>query len=553
VNAIETVLLGPVKRHVIVTGHAGDGKSTIAVELMKRLGRAAVDQPLREPLTRRMEIVADGIAISLVKDFSEWSPDDRHNLLREMLIPDGKRFFLISNTGTLLDTFRDHEQFSHGDWVGIESDLLAAMGKPQGSEIRFHHSFFFVFNMAMIDNLGIAQNIFARMLAPERWQACATCECRPLCPISKNVDLIQTNQTIVTRRLFLAYRRMFEYGTRLTLRQLCAHMAYMITSGLSYQDVMAMGKRATRPLVSDFMFFNRFFGDNGREVDEPALQIRAIRATRREGFGEQPCPTWERQLWLKSRGQVFQLRATAPPETFELLQQSGAGLKPSDSLTSAHAREQVRRIVFFLHSFEPNDDGAFLKAFLKSVMLLDYARWQEQSTNTLSLQETTSLRRHVMHVLREHFTGVRLPEGVASDRYLIVTLSRRSNELRQSAQIVLARYPEDEFRVRLRTDNDGAGGIRRELVLDGEESTALPLLPLGLPFLDYVMMRNQGEVGRNLQASYVDRLERFKGELIRRSKSKQGDDIMLVRLRTNNTFRRQIFSIRGDRMEVADG
>src|ERR1019366_5534221 len=105
-------------------------------------------------------------------------------------IPDGKRFFLISNTGTLLDTFRDHEQFSRGDWVGIESDLLAAMGKPQGSEIRFHHSFFFVFNMAMIDNLGIAQNIFARMLAPERWQACATCECRPLCPISKNVDLI---------------------------------------------------------------------------------------------------------------------------------------------------------------------------------------------------------------------------------------------------------------------------------------------------------------------------------------------------------------------------
>ena len=67
------------------------------------------------------------------------------------------------------------------------------------------------------------------------------------------------------------------------------------------------------------------------------------------------------------------------------------------------------------------------------------------------------------------------------------------------------------------------------------------------------MMRNQGEVGQDLQASYVDRLERFKGQLLRCSRSNQGDEVMLVRLRTNHTFRRQIFAVRDDQLEVSDG
>ena len=45
VKTIEEVLLGPARRHVIVTGHAGDGKSTIAVELFKRLNDLPVDHP----------------------------------------------------------------------------------------------------------------------------------------------------------------------------------------------------------------------------------------------------------------------------------------------------------------------------------------------------------------------------------------------------------------------------------------------------------------------------------------------------------------------------
>ncbi|MBU4270786.1 MAG: protein kinase [Planctomycetes bacterium] len=553
IKTIEEIFLGTARRHVIVTGHAGDGKSTIVVELFKRLTDLPVAEPLVKPLKRREDVSTPALAVSLVKDFSEWSRAERAALLSEMLDPAGKRFFLVSNTGTLLDAFKAHELTCEGDGMWIESTLLGAMNTLRPSDVPFHDASFVVINIAMCDNLGIAEQIFGRMLAAERWQACSSAECRSHCPVLRNVALIRANQQIVTQRLFLAYRRMYEYGTRLTLRQLCAHMAYMITSGLSYDDVVKMSQRASPPMMAEFMFFNRFFGDNGKEVDGPATQIRAVRAIREQEFGVQPCPTWERKLWLRSRGLTFQLRSVTAPDDFDTLRRIGAGAPSNDAITAPEAREQVRRAVFFLHSFDDGDDGSFLKAFLKSVMLLDFARWQTQTDETLSLQETTSLHRRVMHVLQEHFTGVRLPEGAVSDRHLFVTLSRRSHDVRQSAQVVLARYPEDDFQVRLVSDDNGVGGIRRELILDGRARSGDLLLSLGLPFLDYVMMRNQGEVGKDLQASYVDRLERFKGQLIRRSTSKQGDDIMLVRLRTNHTFRRQIFAVRGNRLEVTDG
>ena len=118
--------------------------------------------------------------------------------------------------------------------------------------------------------------------------------------------------------------------------------------------------------------------------------------------------------------------------------------------------------------------------------------------------------------------------------------------------MVLARYPEDDFHIILHTrDNPQAEfGVA---FLERQPSGGISLtLPLSLPFLDYVMLRNRGEIGEVLQTSYVDRLERFKGQLIRHATGRRTDDIMLVRLRTNHTFRRQIFAVHGGRLEVTD-
>lgn len=550
----EEILRGDERVHVILTGHAGDGKSTIALELCKRLQGVPADQPLDRDLSKRIPLPATGDGkLHIIKDLSEWSRSDRGGLLDEMLSPGQDRFFMVSNTGTLLEAFKDVEQRRNGDVIGVESQLLRAMSSSSPERWEYRGTAFTIINLSMMDNLAVARQILERMLADERWEVCESNKCKDRCPIYRNVRLFQANHKTALERIFLAYRRMYEYGVRLTLRQLSAHLAYMITSGLSHSDIVRMSQRASSPLMSEFMFFNRFFGDNGRQEDPPAFQLRAVREVRKQGFGTRTAPTWERRLWLQKKGPAFRLRASGCDKEFEILRQYGAGTRPDSQIAGDLARNQVRRIVFFLHEFGAQDDGSFLRTFLNSPTILRFSQWQTDSTGELSLTERRLLHQRILHVLQEQFTGVRLPEGTAGDGYLFVTLSRRSQEVRQSAQVVLARIPEEDLTLELVTRRNCAGGDRRDLVLKGRPSRLNARLKLGLPFLDYVIMRNHGEVGEILETSYVDRLERFKGQLLDEMGSERSDDVMLVRLQTNLTFRRQVFAVRHDRLEVTDG
>ncbi|MBU2008222.1 hypothetical protein KJ743_03915, partial [Patescibacteria group bacterium] len=412
---------------------------------------------------------------------------------------------------------------------------------------------FLVINLARIDNLDLARQIFARMIDPVRWAACEGLACRANCPICLNVDLITHRREIVLDRLFIAYRRMYEYGTRLTLRQLTEHLAYLVTSGLEEVDIAGMRESGQNPLRAEFMFFNRFFGDNGKADHDAALQMRAVRELRRQGFGERPCPTWERKLWLKLRDRNFQLGVDDCDAEFELLRDhgSGPGNDNQPGMTPDQAREQVRRMLYFLYAF-PEDDQSYLKQFLNSPTILRWLEWQKQGAQ-LEMTEKNVLEQRIYHVLQEHFTGVRLPEGSKGhDRRLYITLSRGRNEIRQSAQVVVAQIDwSNETSLELVTRTNVAEGGRTDLELQGRGRITGARLVLTLPFLDYVLMRHFGEVGEILQAAYVERLERFKAqvqELARETRT----HVLLVRLKTDHTFRRQQYTVRDGLLEVND-
>jgi hypothetical protein len=367
------------------------------------------------------------------------------------------------------------------------------------------------------------------------------------------VDLINHRREIVFDRLFLAYRRMYEYGTRLTLRQITEHLAYLITSGLEEIDLSEMRDKQVTPLRAEFMFFNRFFGDNGKADHPAALQMRAVHEIRRQGFGERPCPSWERKLWLKLRGQNFQLGVEDCDAEFELLRSHGSG-PGSDSqpgLTPDQAREQVRRMLYFLYDF-PKDDQSYLMQFLNSPTILRWQDWQKPEAQ-LEMTEMNVLEQRIYHVLQEHFTGVRLPEGSKGhDRRLYITLSRGKGEIRQSAQVVVAQIDwSNEIRLELVPRTNAAGGARTDLELQGAGRISGASLVLTLPFLDYVLMRHFGEAGEVLQPAYVERLERFKAQVQDLAKEARAH-VMLVRLKTDHTFRRQQYTVRDGKLEVND-
>jgi hypothetical protein len=535
---------------VILTGHAGDGKSTIALDVYRKLKGMADGEPLAHAPEMR-EDVEPGITI--LKDLSERDKREDAVLWRE-IAGRRRRFLIVSNTGALLEFLKGQAAACDLDEIEMESRVLTALDSESGSgDLELGNQRMLVLNLARVDNLAMARDIFARMIAPDRWKACHGRPCQENCPIWRNVELLQNHRETILERLFLAYRRMHEYGTRLTLRQLTEHLAYLVTSGLEAADLERMRKKGKRPLKAGYMFFNRFFGDDGRADHAPALRMRAVQEVRRQGFGERPCPTWERRLWLKLRGANFRLNVPECDDEFELLREhgSGGGNDGTPGLTPDLAREQVRRMLYFLYDFKA-DDQMFLEHYLNSPMLLRWQGWQGGAR--LDLQERDTLGRRMFHVLQEHFTGVRFPEGARSpDRRLYVTLSRRRGDIRQSAQVVVA-YVDWDSEVALEPfrAKDAAGSERVDLMLRGKGRLEGVELRLTLPFLDYMVMRHFGELGETLMAAYVERLERFKARVQALAKS-DDNHALLVRLRVDHTFRRQTFMLSDGRLEVSDG
>ena len=162
-------------------------------------------------------------------------------------------------------------------------------------------------------------------------------------------------------------------GTRLTIRQLTEHFAYLITSGLSEADIHELRQKNVTDFGTQYMFFNRFFGDNGRVDDAGARQMQAYREVAKQRFGERPCPTWERKLWLRSRGRQFQLGIDGIDGVFEGLRdygsnrsQNGLPYKPEN------AREQVQEdAILPLRLLK--EEQSYLGEYLNSPTIL---RWQ---------------------------------------------------------------------------------------------------------------------------------------------------------------------------------
>ena len=547
VHILDKELRQKTGKHVILTGHAGDGKTTIAVDIIKQLRGLPLSTMLEKPLKRREEI--EEHRLSIIKDFSEREGRADQTLIEELKAGQ-RRFMIISNTGTLLDFFKGNAQAWQINSVEAESRILTAISQKKGAaEVEFAGVEFIVYNLAYIDNLKLAENIFTRMLEPDNWIGCGSCSRESFCPVKHNVELIRSAQEQVTHRLFLLYRRLYEYGTRLTIRQLTSHLAYIISSGINAANV----HKKMSQMKSEYLFFNRLFGDDGKSPDVAASEMKAIVELKRQSLGTIFNSGIEMNLWLKPSvhgtirvlPEVKELFSDMRKKGMASLTVSGAGSTPEQ------ARRQLRRLLYFFVNDEVADSQVMID-FLNSPNILYWQEWQQKGS-VLEKAYRAKYANMVFHVIQEHFTGVRMPEGMGTqDSRLYITLSRKQSEVRQSAQIVIAELDWSQSVIlELDRSSNAAGAEYVELALKGQGVLKGVTLRLGLPFLDYVTQRHYGEIGNLLNAAYKERLEHFKLQVLKKTAS-LNDDMMLVRLRNDNRFKRQKFSISDQAVEVFD-
>jgi len=523
-------------KNVILTGNAGDGKTTIAVDILQKV----MGDNFRE-LNPRQEVPDQNLVI--IKDMSELPEKDRAYVLKEALENELKTYLIVSNTGTLLEAFGKLKAVM-GEDVS-ETILLSALEASEPTEIMDNR--FRLLNIGQLDSINIACDVFKRMLEPENWTGCSQCKFYGDCPILSNVKLLQSNLELVLERVYLLYKRLYEYGQRLTMRQMTGHLAYALTGGLNCSDVANMSLLARRQLLCRLGFFNRFFGDDGSKVVPEAMKLVPVKVIQEIKFGSTLVPKFERKTWLKE--EAYTVLNSEAREAYKLLIKNHS----PQAIDKSVLRRQIRRLAYFCGRFEGDEREKFISTFLDSPMLLDYLKVTRENAPLRSHLRRFCIK--VLHVLQEHFTGLRLPEETWKEgKDIYITLKSPGNNV--GTQMILARLRQDDFElvVKPRYQYKTDGGSNKVFSLIYKAAAEPVELELDLPFFDYVARRYEGEIAQELSAYYSNRLEDFKGKLLKEcSKNFQedkSDTLYLLRIRPDRRFEELNLQVSEDGLEV---
>ena len=499
------------RKNVILTGNAGDGKTTVAAEVFQHL----IKGKSLQGLDKREEIT--GYNIVIIKDMSELPTNEQPEILKEAVSDISKTFLVVSNTGTLLKAFREAKL---GD-IFNESNLLEKLEANEPVQIGER---FVLINIGRMDSIDTACKVFDRFIREDNWKACDKCQYGEDCPILFNIRLLQSNRELASERVKLLYKRLYEYGERLTMRQMTGHLAYAITGGRSCTDIGRMTLLTMRELKRSSLFINYFFGDDGLVPLAEAAQLKAVRAIRKGQFGEVLDPEFEKSIWMKETLALFNMETQ---EAIRLLKEKYS----SSAIEILEYRRQLRRFAYFFG----NADNRFIATFLDSPMLLDYLNYTQKKVHIPS-HLIYRFRMQVLQVLQEYFTGIRLTEDAWSERDVYITLRLPSRASR--IQMVLAVLRCNDFELDLRPRYKLDKNINQIFVLKYKYGTDEAVLELDLPFFDYVARRYEGEIAHELSANYTNRLEDFKGKLLHiQSKNMKPEDKSRLYLLRSDSIR----------------
>ena len=273
-----------VYRAYILTGHAGDGKTSILVQVLKSLGLLENGEGLS--VSKEYE------QLFYVKDMSEVSEQDQVKYLKRALSApnDGKTSILISNTGPLLNAFlalaeiekqNSGSEMESEERIELQSKLLTQLDRNADKEIEVGEYSFVLVNIARVDNVSFAKDILKKIVADNLWKKCTDCPMASKCPIISNRNYLNSQYDRVSDFIDNYYRFLYENDKRMTIRQMVGQISYGITGNLTCGKIK--NSMLKSPLFT-YNFANLFFGYKGLTIDKEALQIKGIQHIRELGI-----------------------------------------------------------------------------------------------------------------------------------------------------------------------------------------------------------------------------------------------------------------------------
>lgn len=483
---IKDNLTGEVPHIIILTGHAGDGKTSIMYQVLTDLG-AVFDA--KEKLSE--VILPSGAKCLCIKDFSELSEesDNQINRIYVMrkaveMVENGNYVFMVANTGPLINTFGElFDTDEEKEKARIQ--LINLMDNNTGKVINICGVELCVINVAMVDNVYFATEFLEKITQNSLWECCKGCQKCEYCHIYRNHQLIVENRTKVFEFVHNHFVWLTEYGTRLTIRSMTEQLAYMLTGGMSCEEV-------SHNEAYKYLFSNLFFGYIGTKQNERALNIIAVDAANRCLYDHKRLCADEKLIVGKEYKELFGKQ----------IEEIVVDAEQRNAFVSGWT-EFLRRTYLFMNIVTD-----------KKIILQDYEDiFSKQYKRYLSLRDGADTPSKADAKLIADALSM-IYVGTPSDGTEIpLTLSRESG-ITQNVQLITGTIPVRKLHVEQIKTKDSVfnkGRDRYELKLKIDKKVLGTVLTL--PILDYFEELKNGVIATNIDPQLSHGVESLKAQI----------------------------------------
>ena len=429
------------KKHCyIMTGHAGDGKTSILIQTLKELNMLEEGEKLEKSAMKSK----DGIELFYVKDMSELTSDNQERLLNKCLnMPkQNKSSILISNTGPLIRVFK--KLSSKDKEEEIEDILLKQLDDNKCSEIEIEGYKFYLINIARIENIGIVRGLFNNICSEDLWNKCIECNSREKCPIYFNKQCVDSNKDRVIEFIEMYYRWLGENDKKITVRQMISQISFSFTANLSCEAISKFEKNNYN--LFKYNFANLFFGYRGIAKIEECSQIKPIYMIQNLKLDNIALEE-DYNLFVKEDFEYFDIEITKMLKDIlkkfdrSISFEENDGIDSNDIIVKRRKMRKAIRRFFLVYGKNDNKDRQEIYDTLYGKGFMTYI---EATKNHLSNSNLRKISKQIFEALYIKNIGLPCKE---KEKNLYLTL-RRDDEAFQGALLLLAKIDKDELKVK---------------------------------------------------------------------------------------------------------
>ncbi|EFO79647.1 hypothetical protein OSCT_2511 [Oscillochloris trichoides DG-6] len=247
-NFLNVSFAQPDPPSVILTGNAGDGKTYLCRQIIKK----ANEQPFHWERLQHEPIILNGKRLYVIKDLSELGDAEGTALLRRVaatLSGESEDRYLIAANEGRLRALAGHDATLAPLYTLIHNQLT--VGEANGARVL-------VINLTKVTTSSFVRKTLEWMSAPVHWQVCETCESRAACPLAYNAR--QLAQPSIAARVQMLYQLLEHLDIHVTVRDMLIHLAYTLTANQRCQHLQHM--HAAHRDLSTLVYYENIWGHN---------------------------------------------------------------------------------------------------------------------------------------------------------------------------------------------------------------------------------------------------------------------------------------------------